>query len=103
MYSPLSALFMLLTAQNLPHMEQLSSYSGALPSRIRFAVSGSMAHSHCFSQSKVRQASAMASSRSLAWGTFLAISAAWAAILEAIMPCLTSSTLGRARCSAGVT
>ena len=33
----------------------------------------------------------------------LAISAAWAAILEAIIPSLTSSTSGRRRCSAGVT
>ena len=48
-------------------------------------------------------ASAMASSRSLACGIFFAISAAWAAILEAMMPCFTSSTLGSARCSAGVT
>ena len=33
----------------------------------------------------------------------LAMSAAWAAILLAMMPCFTSSRLGRARCSAGVT
>ena len=54
MYSPLSALFMLRTAQNLPHMEQLSSCSGRAVFRgWRCAVSGSMEHSHCFSQSKV--------------------------------------------------
>ena len=40
---------------------------------------------------------------SLAPGIPFAISAAWAAILEATIPCLTSSTFGRARCSAGVT
>ena len=40
---------------------------------------------------------------SRAWGMPLAMSAAWAAILEATMPCFTSSTLGSARCSAGVT
>ena len=33
-------MFMLLTAQNLPHMEQLSSCSGARLSRIALAVSG---------------------------------------------------------------
>lgn len=65
-YSSLSALFMLLTAQNFPHIEQLSSCSGALLSRMLFAVSASIAHSHCFSQSKVRLASAIASSVSLA-------------------------------------
>ena len=76
MYSPFSALFILLTAQNLPHIEQVSSCSGARLSRIDLAVSGSIEHSHCFSQSKVRLASAIWSSISLAWGIFLAISAA---------------------------
>ena len=33
----------------------------------------------------------------------LAMSAAWAAIFEAIIPSLTSWTFGRARCSDGVT
>lgn len=42
--------------RNLPHMEHLSSFSGALLSRIAFAVSGSIEHSHCFSQSNVRLA-----------------------------------------------
>lgn len=46
---------------------------------------------------------AILSSISLACGIPLAISAAWAAILEAMIPCLTSSTFGSARCSAGVT
>ena len=45
-YSPARALFMLLTAQNLPHMEHVSSCSGALESRMAFAVSGSIEHSH---------------------------------------------------------
>ena len=57
---------MLRTAQNLPHMEQESSCSGVRLSRMALAVSGSMAHSYCFSQSKVRRASAMASSMSRA-------------------------------------
>lgn len=94
---------MLLTAQNLPHIEQLSSISGFLSSRIFFAVSGSMEHSHCFSQSKFLLASAIASSISLACGICFAMSAACAAILDAIIPCFTSSTFGRAKCSAGVT
>ena len=44
--SPARALFMLRTAQNFPHIEQVSSCSGARLSRIAFAVSGSSAHSH---------------------------------------------------------
>ncbi len=42
MYSPARALFMLRTAQNLPHMEQVSlwSSSGRRASRMAFAVSG---------------------------------------------------------------
>ena len=102
MYSPFSALFMLLTAQNLPHIEQLSSFSGARLSRIVFAVSGSIEHSHCFSQSKLLLASAILSSIYLARGIFFAMSAACAAILDAMIPCFTSFKSGNARCSAGV-
>ena len=105
MYSPDSALFIDLTAQNLPHILHVSLYSssGFLLSLISFAVSGSMAHANCASQSRTRLASAILSSISLAPGIPFAISAAWAAILDATIPCLTSSTFGRARCSAGVT
>ena len=104
-YSPDNALFIDLTAQNLPHILHVSLYSssGFLLSLISFAVSGSMAHANCASQSRTRLASAILSSISLAQGIPFAISAAWAAILEATIPCLTSSTFGRARCSAGVT
>lgn len=77
--------------------------SGVQLSRMDLAASGSMEYTHRFSQSKVLLASAILSSRSRAWGIFLEMSAAWAAIREAIMPCFTSSILGRARCSAGVT
>ena len=38
MHSPFNALFILLTAQNLPHIEQLSSCSGARLSRISSSV-----------------------------------------------------------------
>ncbi len=62
---------------------------------------GSSAQANCASQSSTRRASPILSSMSRAWGMPLAMSAAWAAILEATMPCFTSSTLGRARCSAG--
>ena len=105
MYSPDNALFIDLTAQNLPHILHVSLYSssGFLLSLISFAVSGSMAHANCASQSRTRLASAILSSISLAPGIPFAISAAWAAILDATIPCLTSSTFGRARCSAGVT
>ena len=77
-YSPASALFILLTAQNFPHILQVSlwSSSGFLLSRIAFAVSGSRAHSNCASQSRTRRASAILSSMSLAPGIPLAISAA---------------------------
>ena len=76
MYSPLSALFMLRTAQNLPHIEQVSSCSGERSARIAFAVCGSSAHSHYASQSKARRGSPILSSISLAPRTPLAISAA---------------------------
>lgn len=46
---------------------------------------------------------AILSSRSLAPGIPFAMSAAWAAIFAAMIPCFTSSRLGSARCSAGVT
>src|SRR5665647_3083183 len=74
--SPASALFILLIAQNFPHMEQVSSCSGFLSARIDFAVSGSIAHSHCASQSSVLLASAILSSISLAFLTPLAMSPA---------------------------
>ena len=90
MYSPASALFMLRTAQNLPHILHVSlwSSSGRRLSRIALAVSGSRAQAYCASQSSFWRASAILSSISLAPGIPLAMSAAWAAILEAMMPCL---------------
>ena len=105
MYSPASALFMLLTAQNFPHILHASlwSSSGRRSSLIAFAVSGSSAQANCASQSSTRLASAILSSISLAPGIPFAISAAWAAIFDAMIPCFVSSTFGRARCSAGVT
>ena len=103
--SPASALLMLRTAQNFPHMLQVSlwSSSGARLARTALAVSGSMASFHWASQSSFRRAYAMRSYCSRAWGMPLAISAAWAAILLAMIPCFTSSTFGNAKCSAGVT
>ena len=55
MYSPLRALFMLRTAQNLPHMEQVSSCSGERLARTALAVSGSRAQAHWASQSRARR------------------------------------------------
>ena len=68
-----------------------------------FAFSGSKARSNWVFQSSFCLASAIWLSQSMAPFMPLAISAAWAAIFEAIMPSFTSSTFGRRRCSAGVT
>ena len=70
---------------------------------VNLAVSGSRAQAYCASQSSFCLASAILSSMALAPGIPFAMSAAWAAILDAMMPCFTSSTFGSARCSAGVT
>ena len=69
---------MLLTAQNLPHMLQVSlwSSSGILLARMDLAVSGSKAQAYWASQSSTRRASAILSSISRAPGIPLAISAA---------------------------
>lgn len=96
---------MLRTAQNLPHILQASlcPSSGARLSRMRRAFSGSSATAYCASQSSFWRAYAMRSSRSRAFGMPFAMSAAWAAILKAIIPSFTSFSSGKAKCSAGVT
>ena len=78
MYSSARALFILRTAQNLPHILQVSEWSssGIRLSRIALAVAGSSAQAYCASQSRTRLASAILSSISLAPGIPFAMSAA---------------------------
>ena len=81
---------MFLTAQKLPHMEQVSSFSGLADSLYLLAFSGSIARSNISSQSSFFLAVLIFLSQSDAPGIPLAISAAWAAILAAIIPSFTS-------------
>ena len=90
-------------AHILPHIEQVCSSSGGLLLKYALAFSSSRARENISSQSTRRRASLILLSQSLAPGTPLAMSAAWAAIREAMIPSLTSSLSGRRKCSAGVT
>src|SRR5437879_6066359 len=90
-----------------PHMAQnsavLNASCGSVSSCFALAASGSRESANCWFQSNAYRARESASSRSRAPARRRATSAAWAAILYAMIPWRTSSALGRLRCSAGVT
>src|SRR3990172_2851791 len=89
--------------QNSPHIVQTSECCGRLDSRSLRAFSGLMESSICPFQSSALRRLDISRSHSIAPFTPFAMSAACAAILEAVTPSRTSSRYGRRRCSDGVT
>ena len=73
------------------------------PSSIFSKTVLSIAYSACFVQSRFFLAIDISLSLLIELGLPLATSAACAAIFDVIIPCLTCSTLGKPRCSLGVT
>src|SRR5208282_6858244 len=100
---PCSARSTVLIAQNSPHMLQTSFSAGGAWLLQALTFSGFKLNDICPSQSRFFLKRAIFLSFSIAPGTPLAISAACAAIFDAISPSRTSSMSGSLMCSAGVT